>query len=165
MHMPDPLSGARQIHRVLKPGGRMSCVVHHEDSALGGILAESIRHGAALEHTDMPVDYSYVTRLGGDGVLQGLLEEAGLEEVQTELNPSAAKHSGSREDWWNSFKGGCFGTLTSKLSAAADGAALRKFEELTVELGMWQEGEAVLTLPMPRVIGCGRKPAASSSKL
>ena len=40
-----------------------------------------------------------------------------------------------------------------------------QFEELTVELGMWQEEEGVLALPMPRVIGCGRKPAASSSKL
>ena len=78
----DPEAGAREIRRVLRPGGRAVLAVWDEPArnpwttvATEAMLA--LGHGSPAE-PDAPGMF----RLAGDGVLQELLQSAGLVDVQ-----------------------------------------------------------------------------------
>ena len=83
MHVPDAERAASEMARVLRPSGRLVMTVWGtaEETPYLGLLADSLREVAGDR---VPVDLAYFLRLGGPGVVDGLLARAGFDGVAVE---------------------------------------------------------------------------------
>ena len=125
MLVPDPALAAREMHRVLRPGGRVTVAVWgpRERNPWLGILFDTVsaQLGAPVPPPNVPHPFS----LDDAGRLAHLLSRAGLSEVTVEEVPTPCD-AVSAEEWWERT---CVlaGPLAQKLAAlpAPAAAALR----------------------------------------
>ncbi|BBX68126.1 class I SAM-dependent methyltransferase [Mycolicibacterium psychrotolerans] len=100
MLVPDPAAAVREVHRVLRPGGRAAFAVWAErrhNTWLGALLdAVTAELGVAIPPPGMPGPFS----LAEPGVLEELLRAAAFAEV-TGRDVETPLHVRSFDEWWS----------------------------------------------------------------
>jgi SAM-dependent methyltransferase len=148
MHVPDPRRAAAEMARVARPGARLTASVWGAgDESFLGLIAECLRSAAGDQ---LSVDYSYATRLGPAGVLEGVLTGAGWSDVQVERqnNVTITPDGGV---FWDRFTtiGGLFSTLLAELPESTVAAARAEFVR---RAETYRAGD-VVRLPATQLVG------------
>jgi SAM-dependent methyltransferase len=130
MLVPDPARAAREIRRVLRPGGRVALAVwgpRERNPWLGVVFdAVSAQIGAPIPPPGVPGPFS----LDDPHKLAGLLSDAGFADVAvSEL--STPLRAGSFEEWWTrtSALAGPLAKMLAMLSEAAAQALQARLRE------------------------------------
>ena len=154
----DPRRAAREIVRVLRPGGRVAVAVWGPRSRNPwlGILADAIqeRTGSPVPAPGVPGPFS----LGDEGVLENTLTAAGLQHLQVE-EVAVPTHDDSFEEYWQ-LRTALAGPLKRLLAGlpAEDLAVIR--ETVRSRLSQYQQADG-LTIPGLAYVASAVRPGAS----
>jgi SAM-dependent methyltransferase len=113
---PDPLSGVREMLRVIKPEGSLSFAVWHEsnENPFAYLVTDVIsRH---LKPPPADPDAPGAFRLAQRGKLARILKEAGATRIREQLLKFRIEAPISRDEFWD-MRSGTSGTLREKLDA------------------------------------------------
>ncbi len=153
MFAPDPARAAREIRRVLRPGGRVALAVwgpRERNPWLGLVFdAVSAQIGAPVPPPGVPGPFS----LGDSEGLAGLLTGAGLADVVVGELPVPLR-AGSFEEWWarTSALAGPLARMLASLPAASREALRARLQVAT----RVYETPTGLELPGVSLIATGR---------
>lgn len=156
MLVPDPARAAREIRRVLRPGGRAALAVWgpRERNPWLGVLfdAVSAQLGAPVPPPGVPGPFS----LQDAGRLAGLLADAELCDVDVREAPEPVRAT-SFEEWWTrvpSLAGPIAQVLASLPDDAREAIRDRARDALTA-----YEAPSGLEIPGLTLLAAGRRPA------
>lgn len=154
MFVPDPARAAREIRRVLRPGGRAALAVwgpRERNPWLGVVFdAVSAQVGAPVPPPGVPGPFS----LEDADKLTGLLSGAGLSEVVVSEFPVPLR-AASFEEWW--ARGlSLAGPLAQRLASLPEGAAQAIRARAQVAIGVY-ETPAGLEIPGVSLLATGRR--------
>ena len=133
MFATDPAGAAREIRRVLRPGGRVAIAVwgpRERNPWLGLVFdAVSAQTGRPVPPPGIPGPFS----LSDPDRLHALLADAGLADV-TVTEASVPLRASSFEEWWErtSALAGPLAKILASLPAAAADALRQRLQEATV---------------------------------
>lgn len=127
MHMPNPVTALKEMARVTRPHGLLAASVWGPASAtVQGTLAAALREGAEGRAA---LDYGYVTRLGDESVMAGMLADAGWTSPRFELLQREWVVPNAELLWMGMSGGTTFGTLVADLDDHDQQAARASFVE------------------------------------
>jgi ubiquinone/menaquinone biosynthesis C-methylase UbiE len=156
----DPARAAREIARVLRPGGRVAVAVWGPRSRNPwlGVLADAVQ-----EHTGSPVPPPGIPgpfSLSSDGALASTLAGAGLEQVCVE-EVAVPTHDASFEDYWQ-LRTDLAGPLKRLLEGLPrhDLAAIQ--QTVRARLSPYQTSDG-LEIPGLAYIGSARRPLSQAT--
>ena len=98
----DPLQGMREIHRVLKPGGRFALSVWSTPGSMPTLYWSYEAFKNRVPDDDLP-PLAKVTSLGGVGALGNLIEQAGFNNYSVEDQVFHYEFE-SFEDYWDAVE-------------------------------------------------------------
>lgn len=154
IYFPDQHKALRGMHRVLKPGGRMAAMVYStsDRNPFFSVPVSIIRRRAALPPPlpGQPGPFS----LGGEGVLEGLLSDAGFRDVET-VRVDAPVLLGSAADCLR-FEKESFGALHQMLSGLDAHEQAAAWDEIESALQAFED-ERGFSGPCELVIAVGTK--------
>jgi len=153
MLVPDPARAAREIRRVLRPGGRVAVAVWgpRERNPWLGVVFDSVsaQLGAPVPPPGIPGPFS----LEDSGTLAGRLSGAGLSDVVVGEFPVPLR-AASFEEWW-ARACALAGPLAQRLASLPDGAA-QAIRAHAREAISFYETPAGLEIPGVALLAAGR---------
>jgi SAM-dependent methyltransferase len=156
MFATDPARAVGEIHRVLRPGGRLSVIVYStaDRNAFFSIPVTIIRRIAGLPAPapGLPGPFS----LGGPGVLETAFGEAGFEDVAVRPLDAPVRFPTAGE--CVRFERESFGALHAMLAGVTPAQRDQAWQEIEAELGPF-EGSGGFEGPCQLLIGSARRGA------
>jgi SAM-dependent methyltransferase len=154
IYFPDQQRALRGMHRALRPGGKVAAIVYSsaEKNPFFSLPVSIIRRRAALPPPlpGQPGPFS----LGGEGVLEKALTEAGFRQVETlRVNAPVVLESAAE---CVRFEKESFGALHQMLSGLGPEEQAAAWEEIESALSVY-EGDGGFFGPCEMVIAVGTK--------
>ena len=154
IYFPDQQQALRGMRQALKPGGRVAAIVYApaDSNQFFSIPVAIIRRRAQLPPPlpGQPGPFS----LGGPGVLQGVLEQAGFREVQTRSVLAPLEAASAAE--CVRFERESFGALHQMLAGLGEAEKAAAWVEIEQQLRQYETASGFAG-PCKMVIGVGVK--------
>ena len=154
IYFPDQQGALREIHRVLRPGGRLSAIVYStaDRNQFFSIPVGIIRRIAGLPAPapGLPGPFS----LGSPGVLDAAYENAGFEDVDVRAVDAPVRFPTAAE--CVRFERESFGALHAMLAGVTEAEREQAWSEIETELGQF-ESSAGFEGPCELLVGGARK--------
>ena len=156
MFFPDPLSGLREMLRVIKREGSLSFAVWHESNL--NPFAYIVTNVISRHITTPPAepDALGAFRFAEPGKLAQILKEAGATQVRERLLKFHIEAPISRDEFWE-MRSGTSGTLREKLDAMSDDLRLKIANEVKDAVAEFFPNER-MSFPAQMLIVTGEKP-------
>lgn len=155
-HLPQPARAARELARVLAPGGRVALSVwdRPERMRVMGVFADAMEEAGVDRSAHLPTGPD-AYRFADERELERLLATAGLEDARVET--VAWDHrAASADELWRGFMGSS--VRTSALLQAQPEEAQRRIRAVFERLCEACRSEGALVLPVCLKIGSARRP-------
>ena len=154
IYFPDRQRALAGMKRVLKPGGRVAAIVYStaENNGFFSVPVSIIRRRANLGPPlpGQPGPFS----LGGAGVLEKALHDAGFREVEARVIPAPLRLPGAAECL--RFEKESFGALHTMLAGLGEAERAEAWDEIARALAAF-EGPDGFVGPCERVVAAGVK--------
>ena len=156
MFFPDPLSGLREMLRVIKSEGSLSFAVWHESNLnpFSYIVTQVISHHVTMPPADPDAPGAF--RFAAPGKLAQILTQAGANRVRERLLKFHIEAPISRDEFWE-MRSGTSGTLREKLDAMPADLRLKIANEVKEAVAEFFPDER-MSFPAQMLIVTGDKP-------
>lgn len=159
MFFPDPLSGLREMLRVIKSGGSLSFAVWRESTLnpFVYIVTDVISRHSITPPADPEAPGAF--RFAAPGKLAGILREAGGSRVRERVLEFHIEAPLSRDEFWE-MRSGTSGSLREKLDAMPPDLRLKIAKEVKEAVADFFPNER-MSFPAQMLIVTGDKPKAT----
>lgn len=156
MFFPDPLSGLREMLRVLRPEGSLSFAVWYQRNVnpFAYIVTDVITHHIEIPPADPDAPDAF--RFAERGKLSGMLKEAGATNIRERVLEFHIEAPLSRDEFWE-MRSGTSGTLREKLALFSNEETVQVAKEVKEAVAeFFPNGQ--MSFPAQMLIVTGDKP-------